>query len=332
MKKKVFMLGLAAVFSLGLAGCNDSEKASPESKEVSQDKAGKESADVSKEKSTSETQTITYLNEQYTLPSEVNKIVTASLEAMEDAAILGVKPIGAITIGGKLPAYVADELEGAQSVGEKTQPNYETLLQMKPDVILGTSKFQADVAEQLNKVATMVPVSHVSTNWEDNLRLMAQLTGKESEADQIINDYKADVTKVKEELSETIKDKKIVVLRIRAGNMFVYPEGVYLNPVIYEDLGATVPEEIKAAKAQEQMSLEKLAQMNPDYIFLQFDESENAEKPKTLEELQNNAIWKSIEAAKNNHVFVNAVDPLAQGGTAWSKTAFIKAVEESLTK
>jgi iron complex transport system substrate-binding protein len=33
-------------------------------------------------------------------------------------------------------------------------------------------------------------------------------------------------------------------------------------------------------------------------------------KPKALEELQNNAIWKSITAAKDNKVFVNSVDPL----------------------
>ena len=72
--------------------------------------------------------------------------------------------------------------------------------------------------------------------------------------------------------------------------------------------------------------------MNPDYIFLQFEESENADKPEALDELQKNAIWNGLNAVKADHVFINSVEPLAQGGTAWSKTQFLDAVQQNLTK
>ena len=121
---------------------------------------------------------ITYLGKEYTVPAKVDKIATASLESMEDAAVLGIKPVGAITVGGKLPKYLEKELEGAKSVGEKMQPNFETLLQLKPDVITSSTKFPAETAEKFTKVAPTFPVSHVSTNWEDNLKLMGELTGK----------------------------------------------------------------------------------------------------------------------------------------------------------
>lgn len=320
MKNKLLILGMATVFSLGLAGCNSAEETA-NSAEVSEVK-----------KEVSDTQTITYLGKEYTLPSEVNSIATASLESMEDAALLGVKPVGAITTGGKLPEYVAEELAGAESIGEKHQPSYETLLQLKPDVILGTSKFSEDIVGQLNKVATTVPVSHISTDWEDNLRLMAQLSGKEAEADQIIGDYKENANTLKEELSATLTDKKVIIIRYRGGSLNIYPENVYFNSIIYQDLGLAVPEEIKAAKAQEQITLEKLVEINPDYIFLQFEESGDSEKQQAFEELQKNAIWKSIEAVKNEQVFVNAVNPMAQGGTAWSKTAFLSALKDNLTQ
>ncbi|MDZ5010999.1 iron-uptake system-binding protein, partial [Clostridium perfringens] len=39
-----------------------------------------------------------------------------------------------------------------------------------------------------------------------------------------------------------------------------------------------------------------------------------------------------IEASKNNKVFVNTIDPLAQGGTAWSKVRFLDAVVDNLLK
>ncbi|MGG0889274.1 iron-hydroxamate ABC transporter substrate-binding protein [Cytobacillus horneckiae] len=325
MKFKWIGFSAAAILSLGLAGCGG-EETSGNTKQAEKSAQTETKTDEAK----SENQTITYLNEQYEIPANPEKIVAASLEAMEDAAILGVKPIGAVTIGGELPSYLAEDLAGAESIGEKTQPNYETMLQMKPDVILGTSKYKPEVAEQLNKVATMVPVSHISTDWQDNLRLMAELTGKQDDAEDIISKYENDVTAAKEEIGDSLDDKKVVIIRVRAGNMYLYPSNVYLNPVLYEDLGIGVPAEVEAAQAQEALSLEQFAEMNPDYVFLQFEESENADKPKALDELQENAIFKSVNAVKNGHVFVNAVDPLAQGGTAWSKTKFLEAATESL--
>lgn len=324
MKKTYVLATLAFACSIGLAACSSSEESSV--KEASSNQTEQKAEAEQTE------QTITYLGKDYNVPAEISTLAAASLESMEDAAILGVKPAGAITVGGELPEYLAEELQGAESIGEKTQPNYETLLEMKPDVILGTSKFQPDVAEQLNKVATMFPVSHVSTDWENNLRLMAELTGKQEQADQIISQYKQDAQDLKAKAEESLTDKKVFTIRVRGGSLFLYPESVYFNPVLYSDLGLSVPEEIKAVKAQEMIPLEKLAEMNPDYIFLQFAENENAENPAALDDLTNNPIWKSIEAVKNDHVYVNAVDPMAQGGTAWSKTAFLKAAEESLFK
>ncbi|PFK46183.1 iron-uptake system-binding protein [Bacillus cereus] len=322
MNKKLFTLGMVTVLSVGLAACNSADKTSGESKQES--KATETKKD--------EKQKITYLGKEYTVPAKVKNIVTASLESMEDAAVLGIKPVGAITVGGKLPDYLAKDLEGAKSVGEKMQPDFETLLQLKPDVITSSSKFPPETAEKFAKVAPTFPVSHVSTNWEENLKLMGELSGKKDKAEKIIKDYKTDAEKAKEKIGDKLKDKKVLVVRLRAGSLYLYSEGVYFNPVIYKDLGLTVPEEIKAVKAQEAISLEKLAESNPDYIFLQFEASENKDKPKALEELESNPIWQSMNAVKDKNVFVNSVDPMAQGGTAWSKTAFLKEAVKNLSK
>jgi iron complex transport system substrate-binding protein len=133
-------------------------------------------------------------------------------------------------------------------------------------------------------------------------------------------------------LADSLKDKDILVVRVRQDSLCIYPEDVYLNPVIYEDLGVTVPEVITKAEAQEELSLEALADINPDYIFLQFEASENTDAPTALDDLLNNPIFQSVEAVKNNHVFVNTVDPLAQGGTAWSKVNFLDVAIENLLK
>lgn len=324
-KKNLLVIGMTAAF---LAACGNTEDASTSN----EPKEEKKTEEVAKEEAAPTEQTITYLDQSYTLPAEVNNIIAASLEAMEDAAILGVKPLGAVTTAGELPAYLAADLEGATSIGEKTEPNYETILSLKPDVILGSSKYKEEVVEQLNKIGTMIPVSHISTNWEDNLLLMGTLSGKTAEAEKIIADYKADAEEAKTKLSANLQDKEVFVIRVRQGSMFVYPADVYLNPVIYNDLGVKVPELIAKTAAQEEISLETLADVNPDIIFLQFEQSENKDNPAALDDLLKNPIFQSIDAAKNEQIFVNAVDPMAQGGTAWSKVNFLRAAVENLSK
>ena len=328
MNKKYWLMGASALLALSLAACGDKEEEA-----VSADKeteVAEAETEVKEEVATE--QTITYLGEDYVLPAQVNNIVAASLESMEDAAILGVKPVGVLEIAGEIPGYLATELEGAALVGDKFAPNNESILALDPDVILGSSKHGEDVVSSLNKIQTMIPYSHISTNWKENLRLLGQLTGKESEAETIITDYDAKASEAKGKIQESLKDKNILVVRIRQGSMCVYPAGVYLNPVIYEDLGVAVPEVITKTEAQAELSLEALADVNPDYIFLQFETSENTDNATALDDLLNNPIFKSVEAAKNDHVFVNAVDPLAQGGTAWSKVKFLDAAIEDLLK
>ncbi|WP_127588409.1 ABC transporter substrate-binding protein [Paenibacillus koleovorans] len=330
-------LGLGLVLSIALAltacGTGKEEKASPVNA-GSPSAAPTASASPSTPPSAAPSaspKAIAYLGKEYTVKVPTDKIViTGALEAMEDAVVLGVKPIGAISIGGKFPAMFKDITASAQSIGEKTQPNLETILKLKPDVILGTSKFGAETIDSLSKIATTIPVSHISTNWEANLLMLGEVTGKKAEAQQAIDTYKKDLAAAKTKIGESVKMKKVVVVRVRSGNLNIYPPDTFLNPSLYTDLGFTVPMQLTEAKAQQIISLEQFSELNPDIIFLQFSEEENADAPKALETLQGNPIWKSLNAVKNNKVFVNIIDPLAQGGTAWSKINFLKAAVDKL--
>ncbi|MCR2807892.1 ABC transporter substrate-binding protein [Paenibacillus soyae] len=277
------------------------------------------------------TRKITYLDQEYEIPAKVERIVIAgAVEAMEDSIVLDVQPVGAISFSGAFPPLFESVTANAESIGEKTEPNFEKILSLKPDVILGSTKFPAETTEKLQAIAPTILYSHISTNWEANLKLLGELSGKTAEADAEIAKYKADLDAAKLELSDKLKDKKVAAVRIRGGKMYLYPANVFFNPILYGDLGLAVPAEVEAAKSQEELSVEKFAEMNPDYLFIQFSEDENKDTPNTLEELQANPIMKSTNAVKNGKSFVNVVDPLAQGGTAYSKIEFLKAAVEQL--
>ncbi|ASB87038.1 iron-hydroxamate ABC transporter substrate-binding protein [Bacillus sonorensis] len=316
--KKVSICLFILLLALTAAGCGNQKEAAGNTA-----KSGSSSAEKS----------IEYLGHTYKVKAPAEKIViTGSVESMEDAKLLDVHPVGAISFSGKFPELFKSITDKATAVGEKTQPNLEKILQLKPDVILASTKFPEKTVKKLDNIAPTIPVSHVSSHWKDNLNLLAELTGKEDQAKKIISDYETDLKEAKAKFEKTAKDTKALVIRIRQGNVFIYPKDVFFNSTLYGELGYTAPNEVKAAKTQELISLEKLSEMNPDYMFVQFSDDENADKPNALKDLEKNPIWKSISAVQKDHVFVNAVDPLAQGGTAWSKVQFLKAATEKLTQ
>lgn len=332
MKKKFLFISFIALFMLILAACGEKKAVEEES---STDTPKEEEVTQTKEESTNEngTRTIEYLGESYEVPEKVERIVvTGAMEAMEDMVVLDVHPVGAIAIGGKFPEIYASVTDKAESIGEKIKPNFEKILELNPDVILGSTKFPEEVQSKLEKIAPTILVSHISTNWESNLNLLAELTGKQADAEKILSTYKADIEAAKSTLTEKLQDQKVAAIRIRGGQAYVYPKEVFLNAVLYGELGLAVPNEVAKAKSQEAISVEQLADMNPDYLFVQFSTDENADAPNALEDFKKNPIIQNINAFNNDQVFVNVLDPLMEGGPAYSRIKFLEAIQQNLVK
>ncbi|WDU78619.1 MULTISPECIES: ABC transporter substrate-binding protein [Lysinibacillus] len=331
MKKKFLFISYIALFILILAACGEKKAVIEESSTDTP----KEEVTQTKEESTNEngTRTIEYLGESYEVPEKVEKIVvTGAMEAMEDMVVLDVHPVGAIAIGGKFPELYASVTDKAESIGEKIKPNFEKIVELNPDVILGSTKFPEEVQSKLEKIAPTILVSHISTNWESNLNLLAELTGKQAAAEKILSTYKADIEAAKSTLTEKLQDQKVAAIRIRGGQAYVYPKEVFLNAILYGELGLAVPDEVAKAKSQEAISVEQLADMNPDYLFVQFSTEENADAPNALEDFKKNPIIQNINAFKNDQVFVNVLDPLMEGGPAYSRIKFLEAIQQNLVK
>jgi len=326
--KKLLMISMIAILAAALAACGSkADTATPKAETTTTSTA----AEPAESKTDGATRVIQYLGQEYTVPAKVERIaITGTVESMEDALVLNVEPVGAMTSGGKFAEMFKPITSKSESTGEKIQLNFESILKMKPDVILSSSKFKPEVGEKLSKIAPTFPVSHLSENWDANLRLLAELTGKQDQAEQILKQYQDELEVTKGKIQATLKDKQVIAVRVRAGSLMLYSDKVFFNPLLYTDLGFTAPEEVKAAKGQETLSLEKLSEMNPDYIILQYSESENKATPTVMKDIEGNPIWKNLKAVKDNHVFVNLIDPDAQGGTAWSKINFLKALAEKL--
>jgi iron complex transport system substrate-binding protein len=318
--KKTFLYSLVLA-SLLLTGCT-----SPKEKEV------KSASSESSVEAVATEEKITYLDQEYAVKIPTTNIITASVETMEDAAALNIQPLGAVTVGGEIPSYIAPSLgKDVANVGDKFGPNVELVTTLTPDVILGSTKFDDDVTKNLEKIAPTINVSHVSENWKDNLKLLGTLSGKEEEADKLISDYETSLKETKE-AQPNIGDLKVVILRVRGGELCLYGENVYYNPMLYTDLGFKKPAEIDIVKGQETISVEQFSKINPDIVFVQFAKEENNGHENFIDNLKNDPIWQSMAAAKNDKVYYDIVDGGYQGGTYLSKKVMLDALNKDVLK
>lgn len=328
MIKRMSLLLVVLMSVFALIACSGTSS----TKEKSQNEE-KESTAAKDSQAPNSMKEITYLGETYSVPEKVDRIViTGAMEAMEDATVLNLEPVGAITVGGEFPEVFKTAMGKAESIGEKQEPNFEKILELQPDVILGTTKFPDEVVQKLEEVATTILVSHISTDWQDNLMLMAQLGDKEEEAKALLAQYDKDIESAKPSLMKEFEGEKVMAIRIRGGQMFVYPEDVFFNPSLYNELGLEAPEVVQKAKTQEAISIEQLAEVNPDRLFIQVQQSGNQENEQAYEELKKNPILQNITAFKNDQVYINIVDSLLEGGTAFSKIEFLKASQQNVLK
>ncbi len=316
-----------------MAGCATSESPSNKPSSTQPTETEISGSDAKQEKQT-DTRTIRYLGNSYTVPNNLSRILLLNaFESLEDAVLLGYEPYAASAIGDDedpFPGFFGTVTANTIPLLSESEDSLEYVLDLAPDLILSTDMETAKVLEQLNKIAPTIPTSHLGPDWRDNLELLAELIGEQEKAQQLISDYEQSKARVKEQLP-ALQDKDIMAIRMRGGEMMVYPKHLFLNDVLYGEAGLPVTELINKIDQQTVISLEGLFAADPDYLFLQFDLYENNNDEKLLSDLLENPIWKGLKAAKNEHVFVNAVDPLLMGGgTAYGRMSILKAIEEKL--
>ncbi len=115
----------------------------------------------------------------------------------------------------------------------------------------------------------------------------------------MLEDYDTLTKGVQEDLGKKDAGKSAAVLWVTNNQVFMVSDNRSSGTVLYQDLGLQVPklvEEIsKNATADwNQVSLEKLAELDADHIFL-VNSDESAP-------LFQEAIWKNLPAVKNNQV------------------------------
>lgn len=183
-----------------------------------------------------------------------------------------------------------------EDLGSGRDLNLEAIMAAKPDVIVTFKGHIDGKYEELSKIAPVVQIDY-SDKWENATMMCAQIVGKEELAEQLIKETKEKIEKTKEQMGD-LKNKSFALLRVDSKNSFT-AQGTK-NTVYYNEtdgFGLKKPEQYPEEGAG--LSLEALAEMDPDYIIIQH--SPDLAKA-AVQEKEDSTVWKSMKAVKDKHV------------------------------
>lgn len=222
--------------------------------------------------------------------------------AEDSRALVGSPKLGQ-TVGGV--KYLGDRLENPPvHVGTWQSPSLETMLRLRPDLILNGYLDQSQYKNFSQIAPTLIPIDNwVSPKqWQENLLILGQVTDQKSKAQQVIDTYNQNINTAKAELTPI--DRRNILLLSMTGLDYI---GIFNNETfagkILEDLGfeLIVPNQLIATHGEIVISLETLPQFNPDLIIVMASGDSSVDQVKQVWE--SNSILRSLSTYRNNQVY-----------------------------
>ncbi|MEL7412230.1 MAG: iron-siderophore ABC transporter substrate-binding protein [Pseudomonadota bacterium] len=167
-----------------------------------------------------------------TIKAQPVRVAALNWDIAEQVIELGVTPVAVPDIAGYSDWVVQPAIpEGVTDIGTRTEPNFSALKKLNPDVILIASP-QKDLQERFSEIA---PVLYYQTYSEqhsnaaaaiENFKKIAQLLGKEEQANNKLAAMDARIAVLKAELAKAYPDDKPKVTSFRfASTTSVYIYG-----------------------------------------------------------------------------------------------------------
>ncbi|MDF2985160.1 MAG: ABC-type transporter, periplasmic subunit [Eubacterium sp.] len=337
MKKQLSLFLMTAIISASLLGCGSSKETS----EVSVNSSAAESvaAETSQTGNTAtegstagataaDANNIKYpykyvdaANRKITIGKQPVKVSISYLPHWETLMMLDVMPIA--TTQAKHYAQTWDpfksmDLSSVVDLGNN-EVNLELLADLEPDIILEQSYDinKIDVGN-LEKIAPVVVFGEkVKMDWRYSIREIAKVVGKNKRAEEVISEIDKKLADSRVKLKEGYSDKKVMLMSLMGKDRYFCA----YRPDLYDQekgLGLNAPKGFPTEETYIQVSMEALVEMNPDYLFVNVFDGDEA----LLEELSQNSVWKSLKAVKDGHVFT-----LDGSGHACSVTSTVHTVD-----
>ena len=264
------------------------------------------------------------------LPDQIDRIVALDPFTFEAMIALNAPMVGAPKqYVNELLTHVPQLEPVMEALTDTGIPvNFETLVELEPDVILCRRTACERNLRRLNQIAPTILFDNTSAaDWRESARFYAEMIGMEAELDAVETAYDSRTQMIREALGE--QAPTISVMRVQPSRLRLYFEQSF-SGIVLTDAGFIYPEtQADQADANRDdlgrpqlanISEERLALLEADYAFVYATENLGENDAQAyLEELQNQALWQSLDVVQR--------DDLHLVGTYWFASGYIAAHE-----
>ena len=216
--------------------------------------------------------------------------------------------------------YPADALDKPK-VGGFMDLNLERIVELEPDVVLGTIGVQGPLIKNFEEVGISFISIEPSTvdGLLDSIELVGRITGAEEAAKELVGSMRVRIEAVREKVKDIPEEERPTVFYEtwnEALMIMTIGSGTYIHDIIEIAGGRNIYAD--AASNWPQIDSESLIARNPDVIISAMWGRQSSQEIKSIE------TWKEISAVKNDRVYIVSDMDL------WSKLGprIVDAVEE----
>lgn len=255
-----------------------------------------------------------------TLDEPATEIVSIQWSHTEDLLALGIKPVGVADIDGYRTWVRAEPTipDGVTDIGDRDAPSIERIRGLAPDLIIAGEDADPDALDTMRTITTVLVLDDYADDRPEfdtmkaNFRTIAKATGRETEAEQVLEDLDAKIAEGRAALDEVDLSTRSVVLSQGDGSvespLFRLFTGESQVIQIMEQLGLENgwdgPDEGYGFNT---VSMEALTEIE-DAWFLTVVQPEDLEA--FLDRFAENPLWTSLSFVEDERV-------RALGGDVW---------------
>lgn len=230
------------------------------------------------------------------IPEDREAIIASYLE--DYLVALDVTPAAQWSIGDGegVQFYLQDDLGDVPTIPYDLP--YEAVLEYEPDLIIIRDQVEQDMFDQYQQIAPTYVMNASPADWRETLVELGEILNREDAAEEVIESYDSRAEETAELVSDRADEETAAAIWMIDTTLFVVHPERSSGAVLYGDAGFEVPDVLNDLSDEADwasISLEELAEMDVDHLFLITDDETPA--------LTEDRLWQNIPAVENDNVY-----------------------------
>jgi ABC-type Fe3+-hydroxamate transport system substrate-binding protein len=197
-----------------------------------------------------------------------------------------------------IPAHMPPAFAEAFDLGDG-QPNLEALLAVEPDLILGHSARDAEIYEQLARIAPTVLLDF-DIDPRDLVMDIGAVLGMQAQARARVAAYDACLEEASRVLDDALGDRSVAVLKVNVRELKVKGDAHRSGLVLYRHLGLTPAPFVPLGDKDAKLSFEVVPELTSEILIVAID---RRGKDEALEILAS-PLWQQLPSVQSGEAYL----------------------------